>query len=127
MEFRGHVERPEAFAWCEIIERMRRNPRRLLHWNICLIVDSDLELLEKINSRDEPVWRDYYLPPNFSLVYASADVGVSTDPLNKMMSYCDKDATRLFELAVRADPNEEVLRELSVVGGPSVRFWNAID
>ena len=127
LEFRGEVERPEAFAWAEIIERIRRNPKRLLGMRIVVVVDSDLGRLADINARKVPVWGSYMLPTNFELLYASADVGVGHSALNKLMSACDADSVRLSELAQRTDPKGVLPKELSVVGGPSVRIWNATD
>ena len=126
LEFRGPVDRPEAFAWSETIERVRRNPSRLPHWHICLVVDSDLDLLASINARAMPIWRDYYLPANFSFVYASADVG-KHDPLNAMMRLCDGEASRLFDAVVRAEKGKLEPMQESVIGGPSLRVWQAIN
>lgn len=122
-EFRGEVERPEAFAWCELIEGVRRDPRRLLQWRICIVVDSDLGKLADINARRQPVWRDYWLPPNFELLYASADAG-GGEPLNWLMAIVDRQASLIYDSVARRDPDGRNASEVSRLGGPAIRSWS---
>jgi hypothetical protein len=126
LEFHGDIDRPEALAWAEFMERLRRHPDVLPQWTVCLVVDSDLERLSSINARTTPIWGDYFLPSNFCLVYASADIGKS-EPLNAMMRRCDADSRRLFEVATQADQGALAALQQSLIGGPPVRIWNPQD
>lgn len=62
---------------------------------IALIVNCDLENIEMYNTRKMKIRNDKFLPENFILIYASADISDSI--FNKMIRFCDKEATRLLE------------------------------
>jgi hypothetical protein len=125
-EFRGTVSKPERLAWCEVIEGLRRNPARLLNWNVYLVVDSDLDALSEINARTMTVWNDYGLPPRFQFVYASAEVGMEF-PLNSVMARCDRMAGLLLDQIIRQDPTGSAIVERSLIGAVPMRSWNPID
>lgn len=55
---------------------------------IAFVVDSDLGNLEAYCNRSKPLHKDFYLPPNFTLLYASADR--SDEWPNQMIKRCDK-------------------------------------
>lgn len=122
-EFRGSISKPEGMAWCELIERLRRNPRRLLNWNVYLVVDSDLNALADINARIRNVWKDYRLPPRFHFVYASADVGREL-PLNAVMAECDRWAGRLLSQIIRQDPRGQQVVDRSLIADAPFRRWD---
>lgn len=60
-----------------------------------MIVDCDLENIEMYNARKLKIRNDKFLPENFTLLYASADISDSI--FNKMIRFCDKEATRLLD------------------------------
>ena len=123
-EFRGVVDRPEAFAWCELIERLRRTIDGRGFRRVCIVVDSHLGELEKMNSREAPIWREYMLPPAFEILYASADAGGSV--LSAWMRECDKESVKLSRKIESATSAPELL-ETSLVGGPQLRVWRPVD
>jgi hypothetical protein len=125
-EIRGSVSKPERLAWCEVIERLRMNPYRLLNWNVYLIVDSDLSALSDINASRAPIWNDYALPPRFQFVYASADVGMD-QPLNAVMARCDRKATQLLDQIIRNDASGSGVKETTLVGRVPMRRWDPLD
>jgi len=125
-EFRGNLSKPERFAWCEVIERLRMNPHRLLNWNIYLVVDSDLGALSQINARASRIWNDFALPPRFQFAYASADVGMDL-PVNAIMAKCDKMAGELLEQILRKDASGAEVKEISLVGSVPMRRWDPLD
>lgn len=126
LEFRATISKPERLAWCEVIERLRRNPYRLLNWNVYLVVDSDLGALSGINAGRTPIWEDYQLPPRFQFVYASAEVGME-QPLNQVMAKCDKRAPQLLDQIIQRDASGSGVTEHSLIGGVPMRRWDPLD
>lgn len=61
---------------------------------ILIVTDHDLGNLDRYNSQQIPLIEgtDLYLPPNITLVYASADKK-NDSILNKMISECDREAS----------------------------------
>lgn len=59
----------------------------------CLVVDSDLDVLMRINRREEAIIEDFFLPEGWQLNYASDK---SADfILNKMIKFCDRESKRV--------------------------------
>ncbi len=63
---------------------------------IGIIIDHDLGNLMKYNNRELPIYNDWYLPDNFTLIYASSDTGKEY-LTNILISACDKEANNFFE------------------------------
>ncbi|WP_374556028.1 hypothetical protein [Aquitalea pelogenes] len=87
---------PEPFAWRRLIEYL--SPK--IPGNIAIVVDSELGSIPLYNSRSKPICDDFTLPPNTQLIYASSDRDLSS-PLNKAISICDSDATKILEIISR--------------------------
>ena len=85
----GECEKPENENWKRLLDHIigdsNYNPKSY----IGIIVDSDLGNLPEHNRRERPIINDYFLPKNFELIYASADIKNDTI-LNKAISYCDE-------------------------------------
>lgn len=60
-------------------------------YRIGIVTDHDLGNLRKYNEREIPIFDNVYLPENFTLIYASSDVG-NENILNKLIRACDKEA-----------------------------------
>ncbi len=86
-----HIK-PERRAWKQLLENNLSNNDK----KTALVVDSDLDLIPKFNSREIPIVDDYFLPEGVQLIYASADVG-KEHMLNKVMSKADKAAKKMIE------------------------------
>ena len=56
---------------------------------VAIVVDSELGALQQYNKREKPLVQDIYLPPGFTLVYASADSGMEFIA-NQLIRICDK-------------------------------------
>jgi hypothetical protein len=86
---------PEREAWHQFLSEANASSST----RICLVVDSDLGALMKINRLEQPIVPGYYLPPNWQLNYATSDVN---DPfiMVKMMRLCDRANRRAARLAV---------------------------
>ena len=76
---------PEREAWKAFIDTHDSGP----HLKHCLVVDSDLGALTRINAKEEPLFQEAMLPSNWQLNYATSDV--SDDfPTVRMMIACEK-------------------------------------
>jgi len=84
----------EQFCWKGAIEYIQS---QLPDSNkkVVLIVDCDLQNIGLMNERKKPIVDNFYLPPNFTLLYASSDVGKEFLP-NKMIALSDKLANELY-------------------------------
>src|SRR5262249_13773435 len=71
-EFRNCSEPPEKIGWCEFCAHISNAN---LAGPIGLIVDAHLNDLSKINSRDQPICKGYFLPLDMEFIYASSDAG----------------------------------------------------
>lgn len=94
-EFWNCKKNPEKVAWRHLIKGIIANSQYDKNWKIGIVVDSDLGNLSKYNAREIPVIDDFFLPPSFTLNYASADVGKEYLP-NQLLSLCDKEANSLL-------------------------------
>lgn len=82
---------------------------------LALVVDSELDQHISLNQREKPYYRDHYLPPNVSLLYASSDTG--SDLTNQLIKECDKLSRWLFAQIQSGD-----LKLGSVLGGATPDF-----
>lgn len=78
-----------------LVNQIINHPKYNKNFNIGIITDHDLQNIHKYNNRELPIYNDWFLPENFTLIYASADVGKEYLP-NKLISFCDKEANKFF-------------------------------
>lgn len=120
MEYRGIVEHPEKVGWTETIEAIMRSPSFSNSKKYAVVVDAYLGDLAPFNSRSKPLLDGFYLPPAFTLIYASSD-SHNESLANQMLSMADKIASGILKLLEknRCDPSE------SISGKPytSRRLW----
>ncbi len=96
---------PEILGWLIIIDWVLKAKRFKKSYKVGIIVDSLLDKIPNINRRKETIIENYFLPPNFELIYASSDVG-KDNPNNKMITICDRMANKVWEYILK---NPEVL------------------
>lgn len=87
---------PEVIGWNiflsrNIISNHFANGRRL-----GLVVDSELDKLDSMNSKACPYYENYFLPDYVSLIYASSDSGKEY-LANKILSYCDSTGKQILD------------------------------
>ena len=63
---------------------------------VAIVVDSELGALQQYNKREKPLVQGFYLPPGFTLVYASADTGMEFIA-NQLIRICDKCASEVLK------------------------------
>lgn len=96
-DFRINVPgNPEVSAWHALILKIQEsNPKPL--GRIGIIVDSELGKLKDINFRRAPLIDDFYLPPNFELIFASDKSGKEEYFSNKLIAACEANSKRMLE------------------------------
>lgn len=99
-------KRYAAFAWVWSGDRKIENEtwvramrkiqaEELDNKRIGFVIDSDLGNYEAYNNRTMPLLNEFYLPENFTLLYASSDY--SDEWTNQMIKLCDKSASADLE------------------------------
>lgn len=68
---KGQTEKPENQNWVNFIKFLQNHKSHSPELKIGIIVDSDLGNIPTYNSRTKPIFEDYYLPSNFTLIFAS--------------------------------------------------------
>ncbi len=86
----------EKVSLVNLIKNIQNYPFYLSENKIAIVTDHGLENIEKINKRDLPIIDNEYLPLNFDILYASADVGKEY-LLNKLIADCDREANNFFK------------------------------
>lgn len=119
---------PERYGWKKFIEEIGREEDFNSECTYGIIVDSELGLLPKINAREEPVFENYFLPPNVSLIYGSADTGEDYF-YNKLIKATDRVAGSALEKARQrfsgqeSMSHEKICQDLIGFAGPVSVTW----
>ena len=87
---------PERIGWHLLIRNHISTARLAAEDRVGVVVDSELGLLPKINSRTHHYYADHILPPNVVMLYGTSDAG-GESLLNAMIRYCDKYSRLLFD------------------------------
>jgi hypothetical protein len=95
VEFWNVVNKPENLGWWQILEAISVYPNNFAG-KIGLVVDSDLGNHQAFNNREMPIFGDYYLPENVSILYGS-DKGGPEHLSTKMIKYCHNLALDLYK------------------------------
>ena len=92
---------PETFAICKLISKISKEYELEGGVNIGIITDCELGLIDTYNSRTQCFLPDLfpglYLPPNFHIMYATAEAARDTYMPNKMMAMCESAASDAFK------------------------------
>lgn len=89
--------KPEIQAWAVLVDEIiRQKPHQWRSKKTAIIVDSELGLLSEYNAQLRPLATNFYLPSNFTLIYASADSG-SEFLSNQLIQLCDKHAAQILK------------------------------
>jgi len=86
----------EQSNWGELIKDIMKQDEYSSNLKIAIVVDSDYGNIQKYNSRELPIANQFYVPENFTLIYASTDSGIENLP-NQMISECDKLAKKYLK------------------------------
>lgn len=121
IEYRGVTSSPEKIGWWETIQGICAAPTYLATKRYGVVVDAYLGELEAFNERSQPIVRDFFLPENVSLIYASSDVPNET-LANKMLSLADGIASTILNGLAEAPPDSppEVVQDMPY---SARRYW----
>ncbi|WP_095050533.1 hypothetical protein [Pseudomonas sp. Irchel s3h9] len=96
IEYLSLLSPREIIGWCIALQHLNTLGLIKSSAKIALIVDSYLEDLPKFNSRIIPLYEDFYLPRQFTLIYASADAGAEFIA-NQLLKNADKASSLTLE------------------------------
>jgi len=86
---------PEKFGWMTVIkESIRRfldKPKR-----IAIVTDHDLDNHGLYNDKKIPIFKDFYLPDNFALIYGRSD-GPRQNIMNYVVKQCDTKSREILD------------------------------
>ena len=75
IEFEELLDPKEKIGWIMAIQELTSRKLINAERKIALVVDAHLEELLEINNQKKPIFDNYMLPHNITLIYSSADVG----------------------------------------------------
>jgi len=123
LEFWNIKDHPENVAWMKVIQFITQDPTHNLNSKIGVVVDSDLGNLPAYNARSIPIYSDFYLPENFELIYASADVGKKEFLVNHLISLSEDMAKSLLtRILLNEDPDTQ-MEEVNNEPYTHFRMW----
>jgi SEC-C motif len=85
----------EKYGWMAVIQEINQKPQNKAK-RIAIVTDHDLGNHTSYNSKQIPIFREFYLPDNFKLIYGRGD-GPDQNLLNSLVKKCDKESTELLK------------------------------
>lgn len=85
---------PEKIGIKLLIQAIMSNQNYSKNLKIGIVTDHDLGNIDKYNKKEIPLCEDFYLPENFTLLYATDKP--KENILNILISECDKEANKFF-------------------------------
>jgi hypothetical protein len=86
----------EKFGWLTEIQRISHIPQSKLH-RFAVVTDHDLDNHTSYNAKRVPIFKEFYLPDNFTFIYGRADTSNET-LLNYLVKKCDKESTSVLRM-----------------------------
>jgi hypothetical protein len=86
----------EKFSWKHLINLLCSSKNYKIEMRIGIITDHDKDNHSRFNSRTSPIIGSFYLPKNFTLLYARSDAGIE-NILNWLLDKCEKDAKAILD------------------------------
>lgn len=102
---------PELFGWRKFIEFVTLSGCHNPSHRYGLVVDSDFLRIAKINNKELPIHGSFFLPANWTLIYATSDSGKECI-FNKILSESDKASSKILDMISGLESN--------------AKHWNAI-
>ncbi len=85
---------PEKYGWMTAIREFSRNPLNKTK-KVAIVTDHDLDNHTSYNSKQIPIFRDFYLPDNITMMYGRGDASTE-NLLNDVVKMCDKKSTEVL-------------------------------
>lgn len=86
----------EKFGWMTEIQRINGEPLNKLK-RFALVTDHDMDNHKSYNAKETSIFKTFYLPGNFTLMYGRGD-GSNQRLLNYLVKQCDKEATEVLKM-----------------------------
>lgn len=125
IEFHNIIGQAENIGWRSLIESIIATPEYNGLASVGILVDSDLGKIKEFNSRKLPIESDFFLPPRFELLYATADTG-SEFVANLMLSRADKVSTAILRQIVGGKINPDQLHPAHNAPYSHYRIWTIL-
>lgn len=87
---------PEKFGWMTVIKRVNHEPLNRLK-RFAIVTDHDLDNHTSYNNKKLPMFREFYLPDNFILMYGRGD-GPNQSLLNYVVKQCEKESAEVLRM-----------------------------
>jgi hypothetical protein len=124
LEFWNINDHPENVAWMKVVQFITQDQAYHSGQKIGIIVDSDLGNLAAFNARSLPIYADFYLPENFELIYASAEVGTQEFLVNHLIALCEVMAKSLLTSILLNKASDTDPREVDNEPYTHFRVWD---
>jgi hypothetical protein len=85
---------PEKYAWLSIMARLNGESRNAVK-RYCIVSDHDLDYHIQFNNRTMPIFKEVYLPQNFTMMYGKGDSSKES-LLNHLILRCDKQSASIL-------------------------------
>ena len=85
----------EKFGWLSVMQELSKYPETLAR-RFALVTDHDLDNHQLYNERKTSIFKDFLMPPNFTLMYGRGD-GSTENLLNYLVKLCDKKSTEVLK------------------------------
>lgn len=85
---------PEKFGWLAAIQGFLRDDSNVAK-RVGFVTDHDLDNHALYDGRTAPIFRQVYLPANFSMMYGRSD-GPNENLLNHLVKLCDRKSTEVL-------------------------------
>lgn len=86
----------EKFGWMTVIQRINCEPPNKLK-RFAIVTDHDLDNHTSYNSKRTAIFKNFYLPDNFTFMYGRGD-GPNQSLLNYLVKQCDKESTEVLRM-----------------------------
>jgi len=86
----------EKFGWMTVMQRINREPLNKLK-RFAIVTDHDLDNHTLYNSKKTTIFKEFYLPDNFTFMYGRGD-GPNQSLLNYLVKQCDKESTEVLRM-----------------------------
>jgi hypothetical protein len=86
----------EKFGWVTEIQRINRDPLSKRK-RFAVVTDHDFDNHPSYNTQKTPIFKAFYLPDNFRLMYGRGD-GSNQSFLNDLVKRCDKKSTEVLRM-----------------------------
>lgn len=112
---------PEKFGWITVIQNINREPSNRQK-RFTIVTDHDLDNHISFNSRQTAIFREFYLPDNFVLIYGRSD-GPNQNLLNYVVNQCEKKSAEVLRIIEQTGYYKHGDRKFTIDQIPVPSLW----